>query len=812
MVLLVNPLDIIYSRDTRLYHVVNKITGWDAFGSSPYMDSVLLHFMEDDLNNTRTIEVSFYQLFYRYPPFEPIVYPPTIYKPRTSDTSEEQGSVFLGDRLWFIDVIQMKNKNKEWLAKRCKRLKSLVLRDAQASDQPKYCVVGDLYGSRIKLTDVIVPRIIGDFNGSITMFFESARRGRRRTYNIAYGFLRNTIDKIKSMARDLGCREKYFSDIVRNCWPKISDIINRKYRPRYNINIMNYITYCFNGRYVTTDPICTYVRDLRICPACRKKQYVFLCKDYPGLGIFHYSKKVFPRVYANMRPSIIYRYGENRSPVSVEISDKIRAITEVESFTIYLPRNEILELEPKYKPFTDLTRTRGLVIHVGKDFVKALISFIRDTDMDLLKILATKYIILKNSVFGVTPSVEKNKDGFLKHNDKAVRFWAGDVDLVEAVNDLLVNGIYDNQFIEYIGKTLMHTLSHLLILEISHQLELELEKLRYIYGVQNTDNDTLFYSAIVENSKYGTLMVEKSIREYLEKLGDGDLYKGFYKLLQKICEYLVELDKNYYTNYASLKTSKTLNVKDNLIQLILKLVQELRSYLEQNNVITDFTSFKQIVSSLLNINQSDLITHIISYMRDKYGLKLSEDDYGRIGDIVEQELENIIGVYGPDYCLDGCNMDILLGKDCNMPLTEHLETSKRLFYAFAKLIGVATDNHVSKVTGLTVYRLTMTARRKLEIATSHTNDQALDALVKLLERGVKIEFLIDMRMFRQVKDKLESLRRKYRDRFKYGVSSRPFHYKLYRIDDTIEIHTSWNFSTASNVIQSMEINNLLLTK
>lgn len=801
MVFPINPHDAV-REGIKLLNFINKATGWDKFGSEPYIDTIKLLYTDSREED----EITFYDLFYRLPPFEPIAYPDTSYG----------NAKFTGDRLWVLDVVEMINHGR--LKKICRSLK----RSMCIPSRYDYSIEGVVRGDRVKLTHIIVFRTIGDLDGTLTLRFIKDNK----YYIIQYGFSSETINVIKrDICKEIGCVDERFVDIISKKWKDIEKAIMQRYTPRYDINILNYITYCYNGRYITTDPIIQYMGGKHIrCPPCRNQRFsrLFICKDFPGLGRFHYSRKIFPKVYVNIEPEIIYSFNPRKSPLTIDIADKIRIISQVSRLTLYLPGNNILELEPGIKPYTDLVRTRGLIVYIGKDFVKAIISYLLDVDKKLLRILATKYIVLKTSIFRLGSSKSDTGRGILDHDQKRIEFYAGEEPIIDLVNDILkTQNIFSESFVDYVGSVLMHTISHLLLMELSRRLGIDPNKLSYVYGAHIIGNgDKVYFAAIVEKDKYGTIMFDRAIRELLQELGEGDYERGFYRLLKDINNYVASIVKKYEREYrayikeneCSLLSSDLNDLEKKVLEFIIDIIVATRRYLESNNVYPDFSIFKHIIVSLLNTHNTEVYGHIINWImyklkgeiKDKYELQ------GIVEDIIERKLESLLLCYGPDYCLDGCSLDIHLEKDCTKAMTENLETSRRLFEAFARLIGISEDVINSPVKGITIYRLITTARKSLSIETSHTNDQAIDALTNLLEKGVRVHITIDKRIIKEVEDRLRKLKNMYGDRFTYKESERLMHYKTYVVDDTLRIETSWNYSTASNIEQGMIIKNLLV--
>ncbi len=801
MIFFVNPNDVIREKLV-LLNLVNKLTGWDKFGAKPYIDTIrVIH------TDNKEEDINFYELFYRFPPFEPITYPETEYN----------GVKFVGDRLWVLDVNEMFSHGR--LRNKCRRLK----RSLNLPSYNDYSIVGLIRGDKVKLTDVVVFRIIGDLDGSLTLRFIK----NNRYYVFQYGFSYDTIRFIKEkICREIGCIQGSFRDIVSKDWNKIREFISQVYRPRYDINVLNYITYCYNGRYITTDPLIQYIDDKYIiCPPCRnrKPSGFFICKDYPGLGIYHYSRKVFPRVYVDIEPEVVYFFKIKESPLTIDLAEKIRIDSKVSKLTIYLPRDNILELTPKIKPYTDLVRTRGLVLYTPQDFIKALISFIEDTDQELLKILVTKYVVYETSLFRLRPVITRsNFNGILLNRDKRIEFNADERPLVELVNKMLSRrNIYSEKFVDFVGSVLMHTLSHLLIVELSKRLSIDLDKLAYVYGSRIIPSgDKIYFLAIVEKDKYGTIVLDKAIRELLESIGKGDYRRGLYKLLKEIhrniSEALNEYSRVFKQNIQSTECSNIYSDLDEderkVLDAVIDVISETRDYLKRNNVYPDFSIFKQLIVSLFNAHNTDVYSHIINWIKDKLSKEIKDTSKVEeiLEDIIERKLESLIICYGPDYCYDGCNLDIHLGKDCSKPIIENLETSRKLFSAFIQLIGLDEGSKASTVRGITVYRIITTARKSLEIETSHTNDQAIDALANILKRGVKVHITIDKRMINEVKDKLLSLKNKYGDQFVFSEARELMHNKTYTIDGVLLIESTWNYSTASSIKQKMIVKNILV--
>ena len=781
-------------RDRMLIDIVNMFAGFSGYygGFSPYLRSIkLIHI---DHNEVLEEDIDFYRLFYSYPPFEPIPYPPTRY----NDVE------LYGNRLWFLEVREFCDEKWRFIIRRY--LNCLKKRLINASDVNVNLSRGgilffgkcsELRDEEILLQSIVTFNIVDERNWFLRLRFVS-EGGKYFTIYYGLPILRRYLGK-------LGCHTSV--DLSKSLIEKVMRNLGRtRYRPEY----LNYITWCYAGRVINTDPLAPSTR-CEECETVSSNKYQYLCYNSPGGNTYHYSRKIFPKVITQIKNDLDFRASEPLVPFSIEIFTSRKLKSKVEQFTLSLPCGKSIVLTPTKKPFTVLRKTNGLVVTISERLIRALIHFMEryniyyneklNKSFTLLHLLVAKYFLARKynpmkvaSI--ITLEVKEVRSKPYISIRKSGNF-------LERVKRFILNKDYlkDDGFLEFVGLVLVHTLAHVLLLITSEELNLSIDDLAYVYGVKNIESEDgtplrVFYAAVVERNEMGTLQIDVE----LSNIFGRDDKKCITALADKLREFwrgLEESQEEYINEYMDIsKNVRDLINKDDKALIVLDVSKRIFYELLSNEFLPDSDVLKQIITNVIPSEASKLLRVI----RDKLGVDIElrelEDTISRyIDDIVAYLMDRI------DMCFDGCNLDIRLDKQCTEALFENIYTSKRLLELFLKVAGIISDSPATlEVNGEGLFNLILASKERLHIQTAFTSTQALYALESILRKGVKVTLEIDRREFGKFVNELKRLSRRYRN-FTYKETDVPHHGK-YLVVDMISAITSWNYGTSGHPYQN----------
>ena len=344
-------------------------------------------------------------------------------------------------------------------------------------------------------------------------------------------------------------------------------------------------------------------------------------------------------------------------------------------------------------------------------------------------------------------------------------------------------------------------MGHLLFIILSQSLEIDPEHIKYIYNSipdKHEPGKAIYYSALVELSEFGTLRLDTQIESLLKSIGLGDIYKGLAILIR---DEVYGEDKGMFNRWEMLKKLRAescanllegLNDKERNVLLGIKnaLLEFLKSLLNKG-IVPDFTIFKYLVTQLLENKQFYEYAGIPDELLNEVSIEK----------IKEEKLEELLHCIGPDYCLDGCSLDIFLDKQCNEGIFENLTISRCLLDLFLKVSGIADTITVFEVPGDTIYRITSSGVHDVKIETAFISKQGIDALQRLLSKGIQVKVRIDKRQILKYEKDIKALKLMFPKTFTYEVPPENIHKKSLEVDH-LRILTSWNYGTGGRSRES----------
>uniref|UniRef100_A0A7J2TAK3 Uncharacterized protein n=1 Tax=Ignisphaera aggregans TaxID=334771 RepID=A0A7J2TAK3_9CREN len=480
-------------------------------------------------NIDEVYKYSFDEVFLRLPPFEPIAIKPSIY-----------GQVELkGDYVWFITSIENLN-NKESLSKVYK-----IVEEQYRGNIPgikcREIICGEYedIGTGIILKRLYIPRIVGDGKSKWSKEVE-LQLNDRTVIKIIYGFthetLRNWIRTIKERFSSRGVYDKEIIQILSSPEKalKFTEIIQKfeeieKKSGSYAPTTLNYVSSCYGGRVLTTDPFSNGKK----CDECKdKSRGTLLCRDIPGYGIYHWRRRIFPRVYASPRNAVasynvddLGRY--YRVPFVCIFTEGVRCVKKLESLDIQFDIGRV-RLKLAKPIISDYFNTNAFLVVINRQLIEAFTNIIKksasniycfvptcgsSTKIPLINLLVSKFIWKNISM------QEYNYDIDLKFDDNANKLQVivkvGDDEFQvlysENVNKLVERIAESNDFVKFVLESLTHTLAHSIYIGLSNIIPYFDEYGAYISHV---DKNYVIAGGI-ENTRGGTLKLLRPSAEIL---------------------------------------------------------------------------------------------------------------------------------------------------------------------------------------------------------------------------------------------------------------------------------------------------------
>lgn len=825
--------------------IINSITGLNTFGSEPSKPEITVIYPSlNEEEEPREESKDFVSLFITAPPFEPASYP------RIAIGRIE----FQGAYVWF-----MRPKSGDLFDKRSKRkIREYALRadielkvidesnseneEVEFSIDKSAVILGvnekGYSTDTIRIKKVIMINLLSLYESSILVSLKGEGGGRTGVgVRIKYG-----AEYLSRIVR-WRCRKRLSQ--AGECLDKINDWLRRSVASTrsklYYIGSLDYMTYCYGGRYITTDPLANKLEDINRllseertrlfdprCPLCSERhsrgyRRGFLCRQRDGLGLFHYSRRVFPKVYPSFKHSIraMWPASEVEAPFTVRLVDGTPYVIKVEGLSMILPNVNALRIKLEKKPYAELRRTNGIVVLINEDFVRALVSIIYSAKKDsqpfftlpgscvggrwsLYDVLYAKYLLSKyDGVFGTDYKRDKNGHKIvMKNGEDWLTLWR------ERERDPL-----DPNFVRFVGRVLSHTIAHILIQKVSEVLGISLDSLLYVYDdVDKGNSDRYYIAGVFEYSKGGILQLDKEIEIYLREKYKGidkdtalkmfvvdairetlDVYDSLPKVLtgHEKCRKIRDQIKELVDAYSSLGQQ----LIDEIVDEIENFIREFTLFLDDNKIRLDFTAFKYMIEKAIH-GKGDLYDKVMDKVRKKVQ---DEGDRALLRQFVNELIDMLIEFYAPPICMDGCFYDIHLEKHCSASIFESILTSRGLLNAFAVVAGFGKAGTV-RVKSSSLYKLLKSARRELEILTAFTKPSMIDALRALMmdkeRENVRVSFILsrDRAGERSLIDEIKKTEGRLPGRFEFRLTEMPSHEKRYAVDD-IDITTSWNFTS-----------------
>lgn len=730
--------------------VLDILTGLSSVTATPSFEQIEFR-LEGEEHSYLNID----ELFFRYPPYEPI----SIKKEQRLFFGRRQCNIMLaGNFVWFIDAKDAVYDNvgnlcdKKWTV--CKgsfehRLGGHVLKEVKP----------------IKIID-------GASRGEIKIRVRSKdgfkvfiKYGSRRLMETIQECMQSDIDDVEECVR-----QRYLSALSRG-----GRRATRK-TSSYNPLNLTYVWYCRLGKGLTTDPW-----DFRDCPFKDKCDVCLSGGCSRGKRCIHwsFSRRIFPKIFPVIERQVYSKRLEEEHDLGVFRIFSAKHSYILENYTgvqwtmpTYgtIGRPMVVEFSDPFTKVLPDTNLIGLsiplelVLRLGEDILDKKIDLPtielgRGRSTTIREILTSKYFL-----WHITERGLKTFSILRKSQDRILKDYRQFLTNLQKSDDLRKG------FKEFVAKVLAHSLAHLLLSYISSQLNLEPKDLIYYYHLDI--NKKSLEVIVAENSPLGNIDMPRQIQEYF-----GDTQGMVKSFIEDTAIMLSKHDQSIKGSLTSL---------DNLKNSFLRTNPHLKDFIY---ALEDY--YNKFLKEEFILDQWYLSLHLI--LSGKYE-KLAKDK-NIDPEEAYRHFDHIIPLIGPPICTDGCTSCLVFEKLCTDTLGQTITLSRHLVNFFLGLFhkGMVVSAVGGRVGPWLVENL---PKKKLVAVTPFINPAGVDLLNRLTKRGVKVVLVTK----KQTKDRIAG-----RAEFEIIVQSEPSHEKLYIIDDRMVIVTSWNLLPGAKSRESFQI-------
>jgi len=824
-----------YTPTRRVVDVVHERTGISALIAPLQQEIKYMKWPPEGEEDVQQLD--FDTFFARFPPFEPISIFESIYK------GKERTIRLKGDHVWFVlPIKELKNKEdlKDIFSKFEKLLHNKYSNEVKCEEI--ICGVYEESGNKIILNEVVIPRTISD--GSIPLYKEIVFRltGKEPELRIYYG-LHKVAQKRKPLSK--------ISEILEKV------LASHEARRGYSPYALNYITTCYDGYVISTDPTAPN----QICDPCMKgkTKETLLCRKYPGRGKFEYRRKIFPKVYSVKSielSSLVYREIEKvyTLPYSILLADNVEISKDIEGFVIYFDKVGKVELNLEKKISTGYFSTNSLMIAFDSKLVRIFIDALKENKANMLikvkigprkekvslplySVLVSKYLWYKVFNRELEPNVEVDE----QHNQLVIRRFNGKSDIYEFhdmekfIEEFVEKSEGESENLErFARKVIAHTLAHVVYVGSTRHLPEVENYVDYFYSTKGG----YIVSGIFENTKGGMLRASKEITDEFTQDQDIARSSGYFRILnQRILEKIIEsgILKPYEDASAE---PETRDVEEEMKRIAMVITDKITSKSSQKDTkelfnkvsITLKEFYTLLLNTVSNIVRSKLYIDsqlfvytilwrlvrdpsiVVSYLKKKTGMNDKEIEV-ILEELFEAELYKIlVEMLFPDMCVDGCGLDLHL-PDCHRHFEQPFIISRSLLIAFLEFLGVSLKNmsdynvHIDRIDcpGSLLEELSRLGRKNVHILTSELSENTVNLIKNLLQReGLNVVVEVDKRLMESkpsLIEELKSLQEQHSGRLELKFTQEPHHGKMLDLDN-LRIYASWNFGTSVKPLQT----------
>ncbi len=828
-----------YTPSRRVIDVVHEITGISAL-ITPILHEIK-YVKWPPIDEEDVQQLDFDTFFARFPPFEPISIFESIYKGRKRTIRLK------GDHVWFVlPIKELKKNNRDNLKKIFEEFENYL--HEEYSDEVKceeiICGVYEDFGNKIILNEVIIPRVVYDGGNPLYKEVVFKLTDWEPELRVYYG-LHKVAQKINRHPRS-----------------KIPEILeealaSHEAKRGYSPYALNYITTCYDGYVISTDPTAPN----QICDPCMegKTKETLLCRKYPGRGKFEYRRKIFPKVYSvkSIEPSsLVYREIEKvyTLPYSILLADNVEISKDIEGFVIYFDKVGKVELNLEKKISTGYFSTNSLMIAFDSKLVRIFIDALKENKANMLikvkigprkeevslplySVLVSKYLWYKVFNRELEPNVGVDE----QHNQLVIRSFNGKSDIYEFhdmekfIEEFVEKSESESENLErFVREVIAHTLAHVVYVGSTRHLPEVENYVDYFYSTKGG----YIVSGIFENTKGGMLRASKEITDEFTQDQDIARSSGYFRILnQRILEKIIEsgILKPYEDASAE---PETRDVEEEMKRIAMVITDKIASKSSQKDTkelfnkvyITLKEFYALLLNTVSNIVRSKLYIDsqlfiytilwrlvrdpsiVVSYLKKKTDMDDKEIEV-ILEELFEAELYKIlVEMLFPDMCVDGCGLDLHL-PDCHRHFEQPFIISRSLLIAFLEFLGIRLNNisdynvKINRIDcpGSLLEKLSLLGRKNVYILTSELSENTVNLIRNLLQRdGLIVVLEVDRRLMESKPDlieELKSLQEQHSGRLELKSTQEPHHGKMLDLDN-LRIYTSWNFGTSVKPLQT----------
>ncbi|NJE02754.1 hypothetical protein [Thermococcus sp. MV11] len=698
--------------------VLSALTGLKSVTADPVDKEVKIDLpSKDRMKDSEEHSLPLQTLFYRYPPFEPI-------------SLEDENSVS-GSRVWFVkikNIAYYKHGPKMYVHPQS--IKDLgfdprnLIHDASLSNA--YETTGAIYPEHIfKIKPV---NVLEAKDGYIILAVSLDSRRQERVY-IKYGseFLKRAVKRNlnRSAIRDL----------------YINELRKKGHRGKtYEPTDLTYAWYCTSGYGLSTDPL-----DVR-CPFKGWCKYGNEC----GGRKWKRTRRIFPKVFLDVERS--YSGIDNTNGFFSPIVGRNVLIEEkYPSAHLSMPESG-LPVVFKFKvPFRrSLPKTNVIGFRIAPEFLELVVRTVLDEKAlqspELGKVL--KYELWKGGPEVKLGDVlltkffiyDKAEKGFKTYDLLRRRSKSLIESYLRMRENLLVksmpyNRLYFKRFLRWASEAILHSLAHAFLSYVSVELQIETSNLVYLY------DERAGLVLVAENSPIGSIDIIGALNEWCRSKGIAENCYGRFieEFLRRELRFLRDHEEDT-VQYADRVKSVVSSVSgENDLEGLRKAIIEL---------------YKEFLEKGLVLDVHSLSTHLLLSSAGQSNLERLIEEKGLSVDTqkAHRYFDDVLLTAIPNYCVDGCTTCVVIDRGCTAGLGQTYTVSRKLMeFAIGVLLG---EYPLRGPGGSYLKKLLGIARESVEAMSPYLDDEGIETLVELVEKGIHVKLSTRPEFVREYGEKL----------------------------------------------------------
>jgi len=718
--------------------VLDILTGLQSITASPLSKIVKFEFEETLVEDKGFSGMSIDEVFYRYPPFEPIA-------SKIKVKVRNYGTKIAGSHVWFINSPNFSAKTKEELKRYLETSRIPLIIRGRTSRLGYYEELEEVEPLNTVSRGHLILRLKGeDF----------------RVW-IKYGS--DKLTKILDRVSKSNLGNSNIEEVIQRSYERELRRKKGKEAKAYSALNLSYVWYCILGYGLSTDPWdfedCPFRKWCPVGREVKKEKCVY----------WSWSRRIFPKIFPVIK-RIFYGVQEKpgfEPPPLIPIEGKEVNVDEIYQGVQWNMPSRIgyglpVLVEFKKKIVKSLPKTNIVGFSIPLEVVHGLSDILTDPETSprleshfqttqgyfkLSDLLITKYFLWKESDRG------RRLYGLLKRRKLGEKYR-------EFREMLKANERLKQELKSFTAYVLGHTLAHLLQSFLLKELDLEPNDLIYMFQLDKDEGK--IYVLVAENSPLGNLNLIEHVNAH---------FGSIKKMLRKFAENTLSLLKNhqlelqkYISRREKAKTRYLSTAVGKTIQVLCKKVTGYYNNLLREGLVCDLPIFTMHI--------------ILSRVYEKLVSELNLDLRTTLA-----EFDNIMSYSGPIFCTDGCTNCIILDRGCTDPLAQTITSSKTLTLTFLEYF-FGNKTFMAKGGRIGYILLKHLPTRSLIAVTPYMDEEGAKLLSNLSLRGIEVILVTRLSTSEKFNKLLSGV--------KTFIPDKPRHEKLYIIDNMLVIHTTWN--------------------